>query len=140
MGWGMIIAPQATARALIGILTMRQQDGSQGRGGSVYLVTGGGGFIGSHLVRALARRGERVGVLENGFSGGPERLGDVLADIEWIVGDIRDVETLTCDVCKSLADISLQRATLGYEPIVPLGTGLAQSVAVFAIHESGHAS
>lgn len=61
---------------------------------SLYLVTGGGGFIGSHLVRALARRGERVRVLDNGFSGGPERIADVLADVEWIDGDIRDVETL----------------------------------------------
>ena len=55
--------------------------------GALYLVSGGGGFIGSHLVRALARRGERVGGLENGFSGGPERLRMFLADSEWIVGD-----------------------------------------------------
>ena len=60
----------------------------------MYLVTGGGGFIGSHITRALVRRGERVRVLDNGFSGGPHRLGDILADVEWIDGDVRDVETL----------------------------------------------
>jgi nucleoside-diphosphate-sugar epimerase len=60
----------------------------------MYLVTGGGGFIGSHITRALVRRGERVRVLDNGFSGGPDRLGDILAEVEWIDGDVRDVETL----------------------------------------------
>jgi UDP-glucose 4-epimerase len=60
----------------------------------MYLVTGGGGFIGSHLTRALVRRGDRVRVLDNGLSGGPDRLGDMLGDVEWINGDVRDEETL----------------------------------------------
>ncbi len=54
------------------------------------LVTGGGGFIGSHLTRELVRRGERVRVLDNSQSGVKQRLTDVLSDIEWIDGDIRD--------------------------------------------------
>jgi UDP-glucose 4-epimerase len=61
------------------------------RGDHVYLVTGGGGFIGSHIVRALVRRGVRVRVLENGFSGSKRRTADVLSDIEWLDGDVRDV-------------------------------------------------
>jgi UDP-glucose 4-epimerase len=63
------------------------------------LVTGGGGFIGSHLTRALVRRGERVRVLDNSQSGGKHRLADVLTDIEWIDGDIcdRDVVTRACE-------------------------------------------
>jgi len=60
----------------------------------MYLVTGGGGFIGAHLVRALVRRGERVRVLDNGSSGGPHRIADVLADVEWIAGDVRDLPTV----------------------------------------------
>src|SRR5260221_13688282 len=58
------------------------------------LVTGGGGFVGSHLVRALVHRGETVRVLDNGLTGGRERIADVLADVEWIEGDIRDADTL----------------------------------------------
>ncbi len=58
----------------------------------MYLVTGGGGFIGSHLVRTLVRRGERVRVLDNGFAGSRDRIADVLGDVEWIDGDIRDAE------------------------------------------------
>jgi UDP-glucose 4-epimerase len=60
----------------------------------VYLVTGGGGFIGSHLVRALVRRGSRVRVLDNGFSGGPYRVADVFSDVEWIDGDVREMATV----------------------------------------------
>jgi UDP-glucose 4-epimerase len=51
------------------------------------LVTGGAGFIGSHLVRAAGARGERVRVLDNLSSGDPNRLAD---DIELVVGDITD--------------------------------------------------
>ncbi len=58
----------------------------------MYLVTGGGGFIGSHLVRTLVRRGERVRVLDNGFAGSRDRIADVLGHVEWIDGDIRDAE------------------------------------------------
>src|SRR5258708_8504750 len=58
------------------------------------LVTGGGGFIGSHLVRALVQRGDAVRVLDNGLTGSRERIADVLADVEWIEGDIRDADTL----------------------------------------------
>src|SRR3989304_2450643 len=36
---------------------------------SVYLVTGGAGFIGSHLTEALVRRGERVRVADNVATG-----------------------------------------------------------------------
>jgi UDP-glucose 4-epimerase len=60
----------------------------------VYLVTGGGGFIGSHIVRALVRHGERVRVLDNGFSGNERRISDVLSDVEWLDCDVRDEEAV----------------------------------------------
>jgi nucleoside-diphosphate-sugar epimerase len=60
----------------------------------MYLVTGGGGFIGSHLVRALVQRGEPVRVVDNGFSGSRKRVADVLRDIEWVDGDVRDRSTM----------------------------------------------
>jgi UDP-glucose 4-epimerase len=58
------------------------------------LVTGGGGFIGSHLTRALVKRGDRVRVLDNLSTGSRQRLADVVGDVEWIEGDIRDAETV----------------------------------------------
>jgi len=54
------------------------------------LVTGGAGFIGSALVRALLARGERVRVIDNFYSGKRENLAPVAADVEVIEGDIRD--------------------------------------------------
>lgn len=57
------------------------------------LVTGGAGFIGSHLVRALLTEGHTVRVLDNFFSGKRENLAEVAADIELIEGDIRNIDT-----------------------------------------------
>ncbi|MDP8222705.1 MAG: SDR family oxidoreductase [Candidatus Lernaella stagnicola] len=57
------------------------------------LVTGGAGFIGSHIVRALEKRGSHVRVLDNLSSGKRDNLSGV--DAEIVVGDIRsetDVE------------------------------------------------
>ena len=57
---------------------------------SSYLVTGGAGFIGSGIVRALLARGDKVRVLDNFFSGKRENLAEVAADIDLVEGDIRD--------------------------------------------------
>jgi UDP-glucose 4-epimerase len=58
------------------------------------LVTGGGGFIGSHLVEALIERGERVRVLDNFSTGDPANLDDVQDRVEVIEGDITDLNTV----------------------------------------------
>lgn len=58
------------------------------------LVTGGAGFIGSALVRALLARGDRVRVLDNFYSGKRENLAAVAADVDLIEGDIRDAGSL----------------------------------------------
>jgi UDP-glucose 4-epimerase len=54
------------------------------------LVTGGAGFIGSHLVKALVKAGHQVKVLDNLSTGSIENLADVLDAIEFIRGDVRD--------------------------------------------------
>ena len=54
------------------------------------LVTGGAGFIGSHLVDALLSRGTRVTVLDNLSTGHRSNLGQALPKIDFIEGDIRD--------------------------------------------------
>jgi nucleoside-diphosphate-sugar epimerase len=62
-------------------------------GAPLVLVTGGAGFIGSHLVEALLARGRRVRVLDDLSSGRREVL-PAHRDLELIVGDIRDAATL----------------------------------------------
>jgi UDP-glucose 4-epimerase len=58
------------------------------------LVTGGAGFIGSALARALLARGDRVRVIDNFFSGKRENLAEVAEDVELVEGDIRDEAAL----------------------------------------------
>ena len=54
------------------------------------LVTGGSGFIGSALVKALVRHGDAVRVFDDNSRGALRRLREVEADVEFVVGDIRD--------------------------------------------------
>jgi nucleoside-diphosphate-sugar epimerase len=54
------------------------------------LVTGGTGFIGSALVKALVHCGEAVRVFDDNSRGAARRLREVAHDIELIKGDIRD--------------------------------------------------
>jgi nucleoside-diphosphate-sugar epimerase len=54
------------------------------------LVTGGSGFIGSALVKALVRRGEAVRVFDDNSRGAIRRLREVEREIELVEGDIRD--------------------------------------------------
>ena len=58
------------------------------------LVTGGAGFIGSHLVEALTRRGRRVRVLDNLSAGTLKNLAGAVGRVEFIRGDIRDERAL----------------------------------------------
>lgn len=58
------------------------------------LVTGGSGFIGSGLVKALVGAGNQVRVLDNNSRGNPGRLKDVANDIELIAGDVRDADAV----------------------------------------------
>ncbi len=55
-----------------------------------YLVTGGAGFIGSHLTEALVKQGHQVTVLDNLSCGTESNLARVSGQIEFIRGDIRD--------------------------------------------------
>ncbi len=58
-----------------------------------YLVTGGGGFIGSHLAEYLAARGDRVIVLDNFSTGKRRNLAGM--PVQVIEGDIRDLSCVT---------------------------------------------
>jgi nucleoside-diphosphate-sugar epimerase len=59
-----------------------------------YLVTGGAGFIGSHLVEELVRRRQRVRVLDNFSSGCRENLAHLTDYVTIIEGDVCDLATV----------------------------------------------
>lgn len=54
----------------------------------LWLVTGGAGFIGSHLAEGLVRRGQRVRVLDNLSTGRLDKLASVRGKVQFIKGDI----------------------------------------------------
>jgi len=58
---------------------------------SLWLVTGGAGFIGSNIVSELVRRGERVRVLDNLCTGKLEHMASFRGRIEFLRGDIREL-------------------------------------------------
>lgn len=81
---------------------------------SRFLVTGGAGFIGSHIVRKLLEKGHSVRVLDNFSSGREENLSSVSKDIELIRDDI-----CSKDACLSAAkdiDYVLHQAALRSVP------------------------
>jgi nucleoside-diphosphate-sugar epimerase len=57
---------------------------------SSYLVTGGAGFIGSHLVEALVQRGHRVRVVDSLLTGKRSNL-DHIGGVEFLEGDLADL-------------------------------------------------
>ena len=60
-----------------------------------FLVTGGAGFIGSHIAEALVRRGDRVRVLDNLSTGHLENMADFREGIEFVEGDLGDGPLMT---------------------------------------------
>jgi nucleoside-diphosphate-sugar epimerase len=79
-----------------------------------YLITGGAGFIGSHLVENLVKQGHDVRVLDNFLTGKRENIAQFLGEIDLIEGDIRDLET--CKQALEGVNFVLHQAAL---PSVP---------------------
>ncbi len=80
---------------------------------ALYLVTGGAGFIGSHLAEELERRGERVRVVDSLITGHRRNLAH-LRSVEFLEGDLADLEVARAAVAG--ADYVLHQAAI---PSVP---------------------
>lgn len=79
-----------------------------------YLVTGGAGFIGSHIVERLIEKGETVRVLDNFSTGKRENLTPFQGKIEVTEGDLRSLQTVR-EAVRDI-DVILHQAAL---PSVP---------------------
>jgi UDP-glucose 4-epimerase len=93
-----------------------------------YLITGGAGFIGSHLAQSIISRGDRVVILDNLSTGDTENLIQVKSKIDSKLGDILDralVDNLTaqCDYVIHLA-AALGVFKIVHEPLESLKTNL----------------
>jgi nucleoside-diphosphate-sugar epimerase len=97
------------------------------------LVTGGAGFIGSHLVDALLSRGASVRVLDNLSTGRKANIEHCLDRIEFLEGDIRD--PLICErACAGTACV-FHQAALGSVP-----RSIADPATSIAVNVSGTAN
>lgn len=70
----------------------------------MHLVTGGAGFIGSHLATRLVREGEQVRILDNLSGGSLANLAPIIDHVEFVEADIRD-------------DAALRRAMRGIDVV-----------------------
>ncbi|MEZ6094901.1 MAG: SDR family oxidoreductase [Pirellulaceae bacterium] len=82
---------------------------------STVVVTGGAGFIGSHIVDRLLREGNRVCVVDNLCTGHLQNLQEVYSRIEFFEGDIRDAEILKRAFAN--ADFVIHQAALASVPL-----------------------
>lgn len=83
---------------------------------SLFLVTGGAGFIGSNLCEAILKKGYRVRCLDNLSTGNPKHVEMFLnhEHYEFVEGDIRELETCL-EACKGV-DFVLHQAAWGSVP------------------------
>ena len=100
------------------------------------LVTGGAGFIGSNLVRALLARGDEVVVLDNFSTGRRQNIADVLDQIRLVEGSITSPE----DVASALEGVDgvLHQGALPSVPkslALPLETNMANVVGTLTMLE-----
>ncbi len=102
-----------------------------------YLVTGGAGFIGSHLVRRLVAEGAAVRVVDNLSTGQLDRLKDLRKSIEFIEGDLADVR-LSDEVAGGVECVFHQAAVPSVQRSVrdPIATNRANVTATLNLLES----
>ncbi|MEE9599011.1 MAG: SDR family oxidoreductase, partial [Anaerolineales bacterium] len=108
------------------------------------LVTGGAGFIGSHIVEALLKRGDQVRVLDNFSTGNPNNLKAVRGDIEVIEGDVRNSSDVR-DAVKGVDTIFHQAAFVSVpqsveDPAACFETNVNGTIQLFKLAEEARVS
>jgi len=116
--------------------------GGYGPASTTYLVTGGAGFIGSHLTDRLIANGDRVIVLDDlsgGSRGNLDRHAIASGRVRFVHGSVLDAELV--DRCTQEADVCVHlAAALGVQRIVdnPLETLLANVRGADIVMEAAH--
>ncbi len=97
------------------------------------MVTGGAGFIGSHLVEALIQQGHQVLVLDNLLTGSLSNLSAVLGHplLEFKQHDVTHPIQLDCDV---IAHLASPASPVGYRKY-PIETHLVNSLGTYLLLE-----
>ena len=98
------------------------------------VVTGGSGFIGAHLVRALVTAGDAVVVIDNQLRGDANRLHDIRAELDMREIDVRDEDAVTeavrgADVVMHLAAVN-GTENFYQQPELVLDVGIRGALAV----------
>jgi UDP-glucose 4-epimerase len=98
------------------------------------LITGGAGFIGSHLADALIARGDQVVALDNFSTGSTANIKHISKNLEIIDGDIRNTELIN-EATKDVDLILHMAAALGVNtilesPLESISTNIAGSEVV----------
>jgi UDP-glucose 4-epimerase len=98
------------------------------------LVTGGAGFIGSHLADALIARGDQVVALDNFSTGSTSNIKHITKNFEIIDGDIRNTDLIN-DTIKDVDLVFHMAAALGVNtilesPLESISTNIAGSEVV----------
>lgn len=97
-----------------------------------YLVTGGAGFIGSSVVRALVGRGDDVVILDSGIAAGFDHVANTGARV--VEADIRDAEAVAraADGCSAIVHLAAQASVPESmaDPLTDLATNVDASVSL----------
>lgn len=81
---------------------------------STYLITGGAGFIGSHLARKLLSEGHTVKIIDNLVTGNIDNLSEIRDEVEFFEKDIRDLDAI--QAATKGVDYVLHQAALASVP------------------------
>ena len=81
------------------------------------LITGGAGFIGSHLADALIARGDSVAILDNLSTGSKANISHMIERVRFVEGDIRNKE-LVEDITQDVDIVLHMAAALGVQTIM----------------------
>jgi UDP-glucose 4-epimerase len=102
-----------------------------------YLITGGAGFIGSHLAQSIISRGDQVVILDNLTTGNTDNLSQIKSEINYTLGNILD-RSLVDDLVVNCDYVIHLAAALGvfkivHEPLESLKTNLQGTEVVLEV-------